>query len=391
MFDVVFALLDLKGKTNKHRHTTIILRTMAAIKLKSRLPIGRTTLRSRWKSVVTIAGAAAIFLLFFAGGHKSKKGKSSSQTNEESTTPVSSVRLRSGLNMPSIGYGTCCRPSAKGEAIYKSTGIFLKHGGRLIDTAMAYGNHVEIGRAVKDSGISRSEMWITSKVSPNKAKSYDECLLAVDGILQELGTSYLDLVLIHTPKLGKELTIELWKGLIEAKRQGKTKAIGVSNFNQGEIEDIAKATGGELPEANEIQQHPWSSQAWKDLARWQKDNGIATIAYTSLGGGRFHRTGNSGGSAWPRKVTELAQKYGATESQVLLRWALQKDIAVIPGSGNEEHIKENLIIPFFELSAKDISDIEGAEAPMAWFDPKRGPRKYGDEEAAKPWQKKKKN
>lgn len=298
---------------------------------------------------------------------------------------IRTVPLRSGLAMPAVGYGTCCRPSAKGGAVLKSTTIYLKNGGRLIDTAMAYRNHPQIGQALKQSGVPRSEIWITSKIAPNKAKGYEECLVAVDGILKELDTPYLDLILIHTPKLGKELTVELWRGLIEAKRLGKAKAIGVSNFNRGEIEDIAAATDGEMPEANEIQQHPWSTPAWRDLARWQREHGIATIAYTSLGGSKFHRA-EGGGAVWPAAVARIARARGATEAQVLLMWAVQQGMAVIPGSGSPAHILENLRLPEVRLSEREISEIENAAAPGEWWDAKRGPVKYGDDEALRPWE-----
>lgn len=345
-------------------------------------------------STTAMGVAMALFLvlvlvlaLTFSGRQKTSMGK----TTISPASPVSlvdTIRLRSGLEMPAVGYGTCCRPSAKGEAIFKSTKIFLKNGGRLIDTAMAYRNHEEIGKAIAKSGIPRSEIWITSKIAPNKAKNYDECLIDVDNILEELETPYLDLLLIHAPKLGKERTTQLWKCLIEARHVGKVKSIGVSNFNRGEIEDIAEATNGEMPEANEIQQHPWSSQEWRDLARWQKKQGIATIAYTSLGGSRFHRA-EGDGAAWPGKVTRVAKAHGVTEAQVLLKWALQHDMAVIPGSGSKEHILENLMVPSFQLSEEEILDIESADAPRDWWDSKRGPIKYGDEEATRPWEERK--
>jgi len=328
--------------------------------------------------------------LKLGGGGKRMKSLRSTvvKTNDaDGRSTAQSIRLRSGLDMPAIGYGTCCRASAKGEAIYKSTGIYLSQGGRLIDTAMAYNNHKEIGRAVKESGIARSEIWITSKVAPGKVHSYEACLDAVDEILNELDTSYLDLLLIHTPKLGKDSTIELWKCLIEAKRLGKTKAIGVSNFNRGEMEDIESATG-ELPEVNEIQQHPWSSPSWRELANWQKKNNIATIAYTSLGGSRFHTSGGS--PTWPSVVSKLAKKYDATEAQILLKWALQNHLAIIPGSGSKKHIKENLLLAAdFNLTQDELREIENAKVPSGWWDPKRGYSKYTDEEASLPWAKRK--
>ncbi|KAL7524754.1 hypothetical protein ACHAWF_001070 [Thalassiosira exigua] len=304
---------------------------------------------------------------------------------DEAAAP-NTIRLRSGLGMPAIGYGTCCRPSAKGEAVYSSTLAYLKLGGRLVDTAMAYRNHVDIGRAAKDSGIPRPKLWITSKVAPGKVKTYGECLKAVDEILDELDTEYLDLLLIHTPKLGKELTIELWRCLIEAKRLGKSRAIGVSNFNRGEIQDLVEGTG-EMPEANEIQYHPWSAPKWKDLAKWHRENEVATIAYTSLGGSRFHKEG--GASRWPPPAKILASRHSATEAQILLKWALGRGAAVIPGSGSKAHINENLLLPKFELTEAELTSIEKAEAPEAWWDTKRGPMKYVNEEADLPWVKRK--
>ena len=353
---------------------------------------------ARWMSLFLLMCFAVQFLGGQGRGKPKKAGSirnkdlslassSAASAADATTTKILSIKLASGLEMPLIGYGTCCRASAKGEAIYKSTGMYLKLGGRHIDTAMSYGNHVEIGRAVKESGIPRSEIWITSKVAPGKVKSYNECLVAVDNIMNELDTSYVDLLLIHSPKLGKETTIELWNCLIESKRLGKTKSIGVSNFNQGEMETLAKATG-QMPEVNEIQQHPWSSHAWKDLAKWQKDHDIATIAYTSLGGSRFHKSG--GGTSWPSVVSLLAKKYNATEAQILLKWALQNDLVVIPGSGSEGHIKENLLLNTdFDLTAQELLSIENAEVPGGWWDPKRGYQKYTEEEASLPWKKRK--
>lgn len=344
---------------------------------------------ARWILLVLIAYST---LRLYGGARSRKSNKASLKPSDgiDGSLPkpsVPKIRLLSGLEMPAIGYGTCCRASAKGDAIYKSTGVYLKWGGRLIDTAMAYRNHADIGRAVKESGVPRSEIWITSKVAPGKVSSYRACLVAIDEILTELDTTYLDLLLIHTPKLGKDPTIELWKCLIEAKRLGKTKSIGVSNFNRGEIEDIASATG-ELPVANEIQLHPWSSPSWKKLAKWQKENKIATIAYTSLGGSRFDSSGGS--ASWPPLVSKLAKKYGATEAQILLKWALQNDLAIIPGSGSKKHIKENLLLSAtFDLTDEELLDIENAEVPNGWWDPKRGHQKYLEEEASLPWAKRK--
>jgi len=288
--------------------------------------------------------------------------------------------------MPAMGYGTCCRRTAKGDDIYQSTLVYLKLGGRLIDTAMAYGNHGEIGKSIRDSGIERKEIWITSKIAVNKVKGkgIQGTFDAVKSILYELGVgSYLDLCLIHTQKLGKEETIQMWKGLIKAQNAGMVRSIGVSNFNRHEILDLQTATGV-LPELNQIQYHPWTLPEWKELVRWQTKNGIATTAYNSLGGSRFHITQNKL-LKWPPILTNLAERYLVTEAQVLLRWALNQNVAVIPGATSEEHIRENLNIPNFDLTDEEIEDLEKAGAPEGWWDLKRGPVKYPAEEANRAW------
>ena len=216
------------------------------------------------------------------------------------------------------------------------------------------------------------------------AQIRDSTLDAVKLVLKELQTDYVDLMLIHSQKLGKEATIQIWKGLIAAKKKGLVRAIGVSNMNGQEILDLETATG-ELPEVNQIQFHPWTSHEWKELVKWQTmEKNIATTAYTSLGGSRFHQRDPTTPS-WPPIVTKLAKKYDATESQVLLRWALrQNGVAVIPGATSEAHISENLHVPKMDgFSDEEAKEIEESEAPKGWFDERRGPVKYSPGSAKK--------
>jgi diketogulonate reductase-like aldo/keto reductase len=290
------------------------------------------------------------------------------------------IVLKSGLAMPALGFGTCCRPSARGPAITKATVNYLMAGGRLVDTAMAYGNHKEIGAALAESGIPREEIWLTSKIAPNAVKSRNATIAACTTILSELGTNYLDLLLIHSPKLKEKKTVELWKGLIDLNRSGKVKAIGVSNFNWLEIQVLEAATGV-LPEVNQLQFHPWTPPAWKEVVAKQRASGVATTAFTSLGGSRFRKAG----SEWGASLRAAALKHNATEAQVLLRWALQQGVAVIPGASSDSHIRENLGVPRFVLSAGDMSAIEGASPPVAWFDDAKGPAKFAGELADVAW------
>ena len=133
------------------------------------------------------------------------------------------IRLRSGLRMPANGLGTCCRKTARGQPIIDAIKAYLRLGGRLIDTAMAYRNHEEVGEALRASGVKREDVWITSKLASGTVNSYAKGLAAVDNILQEIGTSYLDLVLIHSPKMGRDKAIAVWKALIDAKKAGKLR------------------------------------------------------------------------------------------------------------------------------------------------------------------------
>lgn len=332
---------------------------------------------------------------------------SASSSSDKNTNPLihvsrggfsgETITLRSGYKMPSIGIGTCCRPTAKGPDIYKSIVTFLHHGGRLIDTAMAYDNHLDIGRAVRDSGLRRDEIWITSKIAVGRMKGKGPAgtVQAVRDILSELGTNYLDLCLVHSPKMGRKETIQIWTGLIQSKEEGLIRSIGVSNFNRHEMEDLHEATGA-MPELNQIQFHPWIEQEWREVVRWQQKNGIATTAYTSLGGARFRRPrknrGQKDGTTTSVSIlppsAEGVTEGGApvTEAQVLLRWALRQGVAVIPGATSEAHILENLRVPpMLDRTDAYFEELERREAPAGWFDSKRGPNKFSGEAANAAW------
>ena len=288
------------------------------------------------------------------------------------------IQLRNGLRMPANGLGTCCRKTARGQPIIDATKAYLQLGGRLIDTAMAYRNHEEIGEALRASGVKREDVWITSKLASGTVNSYAKGISAIDNILQEIGTSYLDLVLIHSPKMGRDKAVAVWKALVDARKSGKVRAIGVSNFNEGEIKDLVEATG-ELPEVNQIQYHPWSSPAWHAAVAAWAGQGVVVTAYNSLGGARFATTGLAGSA-----VARIAQERGMTVNAVLLAWARAKGCAVIPGSSTPAHIAENLRALDELLTPSDVRAIDESPAPDGWWSP-RGPNKYGDAEASTPW------
>lgn len=258
--------------------------------------------------------------------------------------------------MPALGYGTCCRESASGNAILESTKLYLASGGRLIDTAQLYGNHREIGLAIRESKVPRDQIWVTSKVNPEDSRTEEQALAAVDKSLQELGLSYLDLMLIHGAGgwgLTDDWDLAIWKGLISAQRAGKVRSIGVSNHNRQEIEAL-RAKTGVLPALNQLEYHPWVPPETKELVSWCLSQGIAVTAYGSLGGAGAKVRDEA-------VVTKMAKRLGVSKAKVLLRWALDQGVAVIPGATSEEHIKDNLNLMDFHLTPRDKEELESSE------------------------------
>lgn len=264
----------------------------------------------------------------------------------------------SAKRMPINGFGTCCRKSAFGPPLVQSTKAYLAHGGRHIDTAQMYLNHWDIAKAIKESGVPREELWVTSKLQsaklmawPKAVVSEESAVEAVDSSLRELGLDYLDLMLIHSPEGGTtpDEQVAVWRGLLRAKEAGKVKNIGVSNFNRQQLEMLRDATSY-MPVVNELEYHPWVPEETHELVKYCQKNDIGVIAYGSLGG--------SSNNAEGEVVSAIAKKHGVSNSQVLLRWALDKGVAIIPGATSDQHIQENLQIPKFHLDKKDLSSLK---------------------------------
>ena len=195
------------------------------------------------------------------------------------------------LNMPAIGMG-----SASNKDMYTSAKVFLQNGGRHIDTAQMYLNYDKIRTAIADTGVPREQIWITSKVNTDKTwlirsdsrrvyvNTTAGAMASVNDALRELNTRYIDLMLIHGPwQMSHDERLAVWSGLIEAQKAGKVKAIGVSNFNREQIEELERGTGV-APAVNELELHPWVGTATLDLVHWCQSRGIGVIAYNSLGG-----------------------------------------------------------------------------------------------------------
>ena len=253
--------------------------------------------------------------------------------------------LRNGVQMPSVGYGTYKTTDNKDEQLIS---MALEAGYRLLDTAAFYGNEEFIGSAIRKSGIPREELFLTSKVWKTEL-GYEKTMKSFAQSLKRLGTEYLDLFLIHWPrpdletKNWKELVQESWKALEDLYRQGKVKSIGVSNFLPHHLEAL-KETAQVLPMVDQLELHVGYMQ--EAAVQYCKENGIQVQAWSPLGRRRVLEE---------PMVLQMAQKYGVSPAQLLLKFLLQQGIAVIPKASSFERMKQNLVDLKFEISFCDLS------------------------------------
>lgn len=249
--------------------------------------------------------------------------------------------LANGVNMPWLGLGVY--KAKEGEEVEQAVKAALRIGYRSIDTAAFYGNEEGVGRAVRESGIPREEIFITTKVW-NSDQGYERTLAAFEASLQRLGMEYVDLYLIHWPVKGKYK--ETWRALETLYKEGKARAIGVSNFQVHHLEDLM-ADAEIKPMVNQVEFHPFLTQ--EKLRDFCRREGIQLEAWSPLMRGEVVNV---------PEIVELAEKYGKTPAQIVLRWDLQHDILTIPKSIRAERIRENADIFDFELSAEDMARID---------------------------------
>jgi len=251
-------------------------------------------------------------------------------------------KLHNGVEIPVIGLGVFKVP--EGESVYDAVRSALDIGYRHIDTASFYQNETGVGRAIADSGIPREEIFVTTKVW-NDEQGYDETLLAIDQSLQRLGMDYVDLYLIHWAVPGKYK--DTWRALEEINKNGKARAIGVSNFLPHHLEDLM-ADANIKPMINQIELHPQlTNVATREFC---KENDIAVEAWAPIGKASYLDD---------PVLQELSKKYDKTAAQVILRWHYQNGTIIIPKSVRASRQKENADIFDFELSSDDMNIIDG--------------------------------
>lgn len=263
------------------------------------------------------------------------------------TVEIPKMQLNDGYELPAIGLGTVALKGYKGALQIADA---IRAGYRLIDTSTNYNNEGIVGKAVRQSGIPRDELIISSKL-PGAQHDYDRALLIIEEQLARIGIEYFDKYLIHWPNPDDGKYVEAWKALIEAQKRGLIKTIGVSNFLEHHLEKIIDETGV-TPATNQIEIHPYFHN--EENVKANEKFGIVTEAWSPLG-----RTKND--AKTHPELVEIGEKYNKTAPQVIIRWLYQRDILTVVKSGNPVHQKENLDIFDFELTADEMDTIFGLD------------------------------
>jgi 2,5-diketo-D-gluconate reductase A len=251
---------------------------------------------------------------------------------------IPSARLPGGVSMPLLGFGTW---RLRGSAGYEAILAALQVGYRHLDTATMYGNEAEVGHALRDSGVDRSEVFITTKLPPGKAGQERKTLTAS---LRALGTGHVDLWLVHWPPPTRVLA-PVWREFLSLRDQGLTRAVGVSNYSIPQIDRLIQTTG-EAPAVNQI---PWSPAQYDQvMLEESRERRVTLEGYSPLKGTDL---GNP-------VLTGIADKHGVTPAQVVLRWHLEHGIAVIPKSARPERIAANFDVLRFSLTPDEVAQID---------------------------------
>ena len=265
------------------------------------------------------------------------------------------LTLNNGVEMPQIGLGLYMIP--EGDVAYNSVMTALESGYRHFDCAHAYQNERSLGRAIKDSGVDRDSLWITSKLWPNE---YGEgkTLKAIERMLGRLGLDYIDLVYFHQP-MGD--FVGGWKEMEMALSMGMVRAIGISNFDTNDsLFDQLIASAKVKPQIMQIECHPYAQRKhWQERCAAE---GIQIECWFPLGG-----RDSKGEILRDPVINEIAQAHGKSAAQVIIRWHMQEGFSVIPGSSNPAHIKENIDVLGFALSNVEMQRIRALDKEARYF------------------------
>jgi 2,5-diketo-D-gluconate reductase A len=248
---------------------------------------------------------------------------------------VPEVRIGDGIDMPLVGFGSW---QLGGQQAYDAVRWALEAGYRHIDTATMYGNEAEVGRALHDSGLDRTDVFVTTKLPPGQV-GHERDTLAES--LKGLGTDYVDLWLIHWPPRRSGYSVRVWREFVALRSEGLCRAIGVSNYDLAEIDELTAATG-ETPVVNQV---PWSPAGHDQrLLTAMRERGVVVEGYSPLRGTKLR----------DKTLRAIAERHGVTPAQVVLRWHVQLGIVVIPKSAHRERIVSNFDLFGFSLSDEEM-------------------------------------
>jgi 2,5-diketo-D-gluconate reductase A len=260
-----------------------------------------------------------------------------------SMSTVPDVTLNNGVTIPQLGFGVFQIPPEETEAATLSA---LEVGYRHIDTAEMYGNEGGVGKAVRASGLDRSQVFVTSKLN-NSAHAYDDALRAFDQTMEVLDVDYLDLFLIHWPLPEVGDYVETWQAMEKIYASGQCRSIGVSNFNVHHLERLAAETAT-VPAVNQIEVHPYLTN--ETVRTYGRAHGIATEAWSPIA---------QGGVLKDPAIVAISERVNRTPAQVTLRWHIQRGDIVFPKSVTRSRVEENFRLFDFELTDADMAEITG--------------------------------
>jgi 2,5-diketo-D-gluconate reductase A len=257
---------------------------------------------------------------------------------------VAKIRLNNGVEIPQFGFGVFqIEPDETAEAVRTAFDLGYRH----IDTAQMYRNEEGVGQALRESGLARDEVFVTTKLDNGR---HGDAEAALDESLKRLGTDHVDLFLIHWPRPQEGRYVEAWKALERLAADGRARAIGVSNFQVPHLERLAAETGT-VPAVNQIELHPRFPQA--ELRAYHRENAIATEAWSPIAQG--------GDLLGDERLVELGRRHDRSPAQVVLRWHIQLGNIVFPKSVSRERMAQNIDVFDFTLSPQDMAVVDSLD------------------------------